>query len=248
MILSELSGEIAARLISQCIKHNSNVKARGVFALCFGIFLLSISWDRAECFPVSSITIDDFGFSISLSEKCLKFWPILLPFISGFLWFYERNDSRVYRERIRKLGGERNVQLISLFFTTLVFFIGAIISMVFMSKEVGKRVYFGDFIWPLVGIVVFGVVLNENFIEEKPGSAGNFTRKFFVNFVCILMMELGFYYSKISIWGFLVCCLLLGIAVKELNSSLHSKTRGWGLLDSLDSRGVIIMKSISLQR
>ncbi|CAL9238837.1 hypothetical protein ISN45_Aa01g000980 [Arabidopsis thaliana x Arabidopsis arenosa] len=60
-----------------------------VCVLFAGLLLLSISWDRVDCFPFSS-SVESWGFWIYPKENCLRIWPLLLPFLSGFLGCYEK--------------------------------------------------------------------------------------------------------------------------------------------------------------
>lgn len=219
MILAELSGNVAARFAFEGRDQNIGgyipnriSKVRGFFALFFGLFLLSVSWDRIECFPLSAYSVEKFGISVFPRDNCVRFWPMLLPFLSGFLGCFERisMDSGT----IRQLGRKR-VRLISLFFTTIVLFVPAVIS-VFMYETEGDSVSFGNLIWPLANTVVFGVLLSENYSDEKLASSKDFRREFLVTFLCTLVLEL-FYFAELSLWGLLLCGLLLYVAVRELD-------------------------------
>jgi zinc transporter 5/7 len=219
MILAEMSGNVAARFVAEgrdrsfgdLIRYRSS-KVRGFFALFFGLFLLSISWDRIECFPFSASLVEKWGVSVFPRENCVRVWPMLLPFLSGFLGCYERVSMNW--GTIRQLGRKR-VRLISLFFTTIVLFVPAVISML-MFKAEGDGVFFGNLIWPLANTVVFGVLLSENYSDEKLVSSKDFRREFLVTFVCTLVLEL-FYFPELSLWGLLSCGLLLYVAVWELD-------------------------------
>lgn len=75
-----------------------------------------------------------------------------------------------------------------------------------------------DLGWPLINTVVFGVILADNYGDEKAVLSANFRRDFAVTFFCTLVLEL-FYFPKLSLPGFLFCGLLLWISVRELGSS-----------------------------
>ena len=219
MILAELSGNVAARFAFEGRDQNFDgyipnriSKVRGFFALFFGLFLLSVSWDRIECFPLSAYSVEKFGISVFPRDNCVRFWPMLLPFLSGFLGCFERISMN--SGTIRQLGRKR-VRLISLFFTTIVLFVPAVIS-VFMYEAEGDSVSFGNLIWPLANTVVFGVLLSENYSDEKLASSKDFRREFLVTFLCTLVLEL-FYFAELSLWGLLLCGLLLYVAVRELD-------------------------------
>ncbi|PIM97405.1 Zn2+ transporter ZNT1 and related Cd2+/Zn2+ transporters (cation diffusion facilitator superfamily) [Handroanthus impetiginosus] len=219
MILAELSGNVAARFMGEgkdrsFINRNSigSSKVRGFIALFSGLLLLSISWDRIECFPLSHVNITSKGFSVFPSGNCLRIWPMLLPFLSGFLGCYERvlwnwGD-------IRELGQKR-VHLITLFFTTIVLFIPAVVSMLVFEAE-GDSISLSNLGWPLANTVVFGVLLSENCTDEKIAVSKDIQKEYFVTFVCTLVLEL-FYFPELSLWGLLICGLLLWISVRELN-------------------------------
>ncbi|KAI3474845.1 hypothetical protein Pfo_030156 [Paulownia fortunei] len=214
MILAELSGNVAARFMGEGKNRNSagSSKVRGFIALFSGLVLLSVSWDRIECFPWSHVNITNKGFLVFPSGNCLRIWPMLLPFLSGFLGCYERvlwnwGD-------IRELGQKR-VRLITLFFTTVVLFIPAAVSMLVFEVE-GDSISVSSLGWPLANTVVFGVLLSENYTDEKVAASKDIQREYFVTFVCTLVLEL-FYFPELSLWGLLICGLLLWISVRELN-------------------------------
>ncbi|XP_059643719.1 uncharacterized protein LOC132285546 [Cornus florida] len=241
MILAELAGNVSARFIAEGHSRNSDrvglSKVRGFFALFLGLFLLSISWDRIECFPLSSVNVDTFGFSMLPSQNCVRLWPMLLPFLSGFLGCYERVSMNW--GSIRELGRKR-VRLISLFFTTVVLFIPAVISM-FMFEAEGDSISIASLGWPLANTVLFGVLLTENYSDEKLVGSKDFQKEFLVTFVCTLVLEL-FYFPELSLWGLLICGSLLGVSVRELDP-IYSDYLELGLQSS-ESLTTIIMKPI----
>lgn len=244
MILAELSGNVAARFAFEGRDQNIGgyipnriSKVRGFFALLFGLFLLSVSWDRIECFPLSAYSVEKFGISVFPRDNCVRFWPMLLPFLSGFLGCFERISMN--SGTIRQLGRKR-VRLISLFFTTIVLFVPAVISVLMYEAE-GDSVSFGNLIWPLANTVVFGVLLSENYSDEKLASSKDFRREFLVTFLCTLVLEL-FYFAELSLWGLLLCGLLLYVAVRELDPVyLNYLELG---MESPESFSTLIMKPI----
>ncbi|KAK9272110.1 hypothetical protein L1049_002479 [Liquidambar formosana] len=244
MILAELSGNVAARFVTEGRNRNfgdrnrnKSSKVRGFFALFIGLFLLSISWDRIECFPLSSSIVDIWGFSVFPRENCVRFMPMLLPFLSGFLGCYERVSMNW--GTVRQLGRKR-VRLISLFFTTVVLFFPAVISILMYEAE-GDGVSIGNLSWPLANTVLFGVLLSENYSDEKLVSSKDFQREFLVTFVCTLVLEL-FYFPELSLWGLLLCGFLLWIAVRELDPAYLSYLESES--DSSESFTTLIMKPI----
>uniref|UniRef100_A0A2N9IN10 Cation efflux protein transmembrane domain-containing protein n=1 Tax=Fagus sylvatica TaxID=28930 RepID=A0A2N9IN10_FAGSY len=244
LILAELSGNVAARFAFEGRDQNFGgyipnriSKVRGFFALLFGLFLLSVSWDRIECFPLSAYSVEKFGISVFPRDNCVRFWPMLLPFLSGFLGCFERISMN--SGTIRQLGRKR-VRLISLFFTTIVLFVPAVISVLMYEAE-GDSVSFGNLIWPLANTVVFGVLLSENYSDEKLASSKDFRREFLVTFLCTLVLEL-FYFAELSLWGLLLCGLLLYVAVRELDPVyLNYLELG---MESPESFSTLIMKPI----
>lgn len=243
MILAEISGKLAARFIAEGKNHNfienkfGSSKVRGFIALFFGLLFLSISWDRIECFPLSSVNINKFGFSIFPGENCLRIWPMLLPFSSGFLSCYEQVSMNW--GSIRELG-RRHVRLISLFLTTVVLFIPAAISM-FVFEAEGDSISINNMGWPLANTVVFGVLLSENYTDEKPATPKDFQREYLVTFACTVVLEL-FYFQELSLWGLLLCGFFLWIAVRELESVYYSYLELG--VESADSFTSSIMKPI----
>ncbi|KAI4351521.1 hypothetical protein L6164_005885 [Bauhinia variegata] len=238
MILAELTGNVAARFIAERRNQNRNrsPKVWGFLALFSGLFLLSFSWDRVECFPFSSSTVDKWGYAVFPTESCVRIWPMLLPFLSGFLGCYER--SAMDWGTIKQLGHKR-VRLITLFFTTTVLFVPAVFGfLVFESEE--DSVSIGNLAWPLVNTVVFGVLLNENITDEKLLTSKDFQREFLVTFICTVVLEL-FYFPELSLWGLLLSGLLLYIAVRELDP-FQSDYLGDGSSESTTS---LVMKPIS---
>lgn len=219
MILAELAGNVAARFMAEgknriFTDRNSigSSKLRGFIALLSGLVLLSVSWDRIECFPLSHVNIVNKGFVAFPSSSCLRIWPMLLPFLSGFLGCYERVLSNW--GEIRELGQKR-VRLLTLFFTTVALFIPACVSMLVFEVE-GDSVSLSSLGWPMANTVVFGVLLSENYTDERMAASKDLQREYFVTFVCTLVLEL-FYFPELSLWGLLVCGVLLWIAVRELN-------------------------------
>ncbi|XP_022934233.1 zinc transporter 5-like [Cucurbita moschata] len=220
MILAELTGNVVARFLAEERNQatmgdrtrSRSSEVRGFLSLFFGLFLLSISWDRIDCFPFATSFIDKYGFSVLPRENCMRIWPMLLPFLSGFLACYERISMNW--GTVRQLGQKR-VRLVSLFFTTVILFVPAVISMIVFEAE-GKSVSLGNLAWPLANTVVFGVLLNENYGDDKLVSSKDFRSEFLVTFVCTVILEL-LYFPELSLWGLLLCGLLLCVAVRELD-------------------------------
>ena len=243
-ILAELSGNVAARFVAEGRNRNFGVrdrsglpKVRGFFALFVGLFLLSMSWYRIECFPLSSMIVDKWGFSLFPRENCVRVLPMLLPFLSGFLGCYERVSMNW--GTIRQLGRKR-VRLISLFFTTVILFVPAVVSILMFEAE-GDEFSIASLGWPLANTVLFGVLLTENYSDEKLVSSRDFQREFLVTFFCTLVLEL-FYFPELSLWGLLLCGLLLYISVRELDP-VYSNSLELGM-DSSESFTDSIVKPI----
>ncbi|KAI3985190.1 hypothetical protein MKX01_015124 [Papaver californicum] len=237
-ILAEFTGNVAGKFVFEGGKNHRGgegtnaSKVRGFLALFIGLFLLSISWDRIECFPIKGGV-----FMMIPGENCYRVMPMLLPFLSGFLGSYERVSMNW--GTIRQLGRKR-VRLICLFFTTIVLFFPAIISF-FLSNEGRDGVSILNLGWPLANTVLFGVLLTENFGDDsKLTSSKDFQRNFVVTFVCTLVLEL-FYFPELSLWGLLLCGFLLWISVRELAS--HSNFPELGL-DASESFSSTFMKPI----
>ncbi|CAK8532425.1 unnamed protein product [Lathyrus sativus] len=205
MIIAEFMGTVTARRF-QRNRRNCWVEIRGFVLLFSGLFMLSFGWDRAECFPLSRIGVDN----------CVRVWQLLLPFLSGFLACYEPCVSVDSYGSFKQLDRKR-VRLVTLFFTTVVLFVPAVIS--YFIYEAGEdSVSFGNLAWPLANTVVFGVLLSENcYSGDDLMSFNDSKREFLVMFTCTLILEL-FYYPDISLWGLLICGLLLYVAVRDLDS------------------------------
>ncbi|XVF16493.1 hypothetical protein REPUB_Repub10bG0035900 [Reevesia pubescens] len=150
-------------------------------------------------------------------QGCVRIWPMLLPFLSGFLSCYEKVSMNW--GSIGQLGRKR-VRLISLFFTTVMLFVPAVVSFYVYESEGGGRgnVSIENLGWPLVNTVVFGVLLSENYSDDddKLVSSKDFQREFVVTFICTIVLEL-FYFDQLSLSGLLLCGLLLYFAVRELD-------------------------------
>lgn len=241
MILAELAGNVTARFVlegkNRIFVTNSSSKWRGFVALFSGLVLLSVSWDRVGCFPLSNVNVSRGLFSLFPDNgRCLRIWPMLLPFLSGFLGCYERVLSNW--GNVRELGQKR-VRLVTLFFTTLVLLIPAVVSMLVFEVE-GDSVSFSSLGWPLANTVVFGVLLSENYTDEKVAGSKDFQREYFVTFVCTLVLEL-FYFPELSLWGLLLCGVLLWVAVRELDPSYDYPELG---TESSGSFSTAVMKPI----
>nr|XP_018622758.1 probable zinc transporter protein DDB_G0291141 isoform X2 [Nicotiana tomentosiformis] len=219
MILAEVSGNIAARFISDGKRLDlfdknqiRSSKVCGFIAMFIGLLLLSVSWDRIECFPLSSVNVTEMGFSILPRYSCIRIWPMLLPFVCGFLGSYERSFMNM--GSLREMG-RKQVRLVSLFFTTVMLFVPAVISM-FVFEADGDSISISSLGWVLVNTVVFGVLLSENFTDERAVSSKDFQKEYLVTYVCTVVLEL-FYYPELSLWGLLICGLLLWISIRNLN-------------------------------
>ncbi|KAI3716989.1 hypothetical protein L1987_68265 [Smallanthus sonchifolius] len=235
MILAETSGHFIAG--KNRLDRIGPDKVRGFFALFIGLLLLSISWDRIDCFPFSFVNLGKLGFSsfvVANREKCVRVWPMLLPFVSGFLSGYEQNWGTV------KELGRKEVGLISLFYTTIVLFVPAAISMLVFEAE-GDSVSIVGLGWPLANTVVFGVLLSENYADDRLMRLKDFRKEFVVTFVCTVVLELV-YYPELSLWGLLICGMLLWVGVMELDPvRVNSMELG---LESPDTFLILAVKSI----
>ncbi|TMW82603.1 hypothetical protein EJD97_005560 [Solanum chilense] len=219
MILAEISGNIASRFISEGKSRDLFDRNRirsyevcGFISMFIGLVLLSISWDKIECFPLSSVNVYELGFSLLPRYSCVRIWPMLLPFLSGFLGCYE--SSSMNWGSLREMG-KKQLRLVSLFFTTVILFVPAVISM-FVFEAEGDSISIYNLGWPLVNTVVFGVLLSENFTAEKPVSSKDLQKEYLVTYICTVILEL-FYFPELSLWGLLICGLLLWVSVRNLD-------------------------------
>ncbi|KAL3344664.1 hypothetical protein AABB24_023886 [Solanum stoloniferum] len=219
MILAEISGNIASRFISEGKSRDLFDRNRirsyevcGFISMFIGLVLLSISWDKIECFPLSSVNVYELGFSLLPRYSCVRIWPMLLPFLSGFLGCYE--SSSMNWDSLREMG-KKQLRLVSLFFTTVILFVPAVISM-FVFEAEGDSISIYNLGWPLVNTVVFGVLLSENFTAEKTVSSKDLQKEYLVTYICTVILEL-FYFPELSLWGLLICGLLLWVSVRNLD-------------------------------
>ncbi|OAY83863.1 Metal tolerance protein 12 [Ananas comosus] len=213
-ILADLAGALLAKAVSDAPRRRRRRAAaiRGGAALAAAVVLLSFSWDRVGCFPLSSSSPSP----PPPPEGCARVAPMLLPFLSGFLGFFER--AATSWGSLRQLGARR-VRLYSLGLTTAMLFFPALASFLLQEGDSGA-VSFSTLGWPLINTVVFGVILSENYNSDEKVlfSAKDFRRDFAVTFFCTLILELV-YFPKLSLPGFLFCGLLLWISVRDLGSS-----------------------------
>ncbi|XP_074320384.1 uncharacterized protein LOC141657144 [Silene latifolia] len=240
MILAEVSGNIAFRFWKdQDRDRDGHFKVRGFVFLFLGLFLLSVSWDRMNCFPLSRSNLDKFWSSsmVVADGNCLRIGPMLLPFLSGFLGCYERELRN--SGAIRLLGRKR-VQVISLFFTTAMLFIPAVINMLIFEVE-GGSVSVMNLSWSLGNTVLFGVLLNEWNSDEKLVNPKDSEKEFLITFVCTLVLEL-IYFPELSLWGLLICGLLIWVAIRQL-SGAFAKYVELGA-ESSETFSVMVMRPI----
>ncbi|PPS00071.1 hypothetical protein GOBAR_AA20595 [Gossypium barbadense] len=142
---------------------------------------------------------------------------------------------------IRQLG-RKKVRLISSFFTTVMLFVPAAVSFFVYESQGGGNISIDNLGWPLVNIVVFGVILSENFNDDdKLMSSKDFQREFMVTFVCTIVLEL-FYFKELSLLGLLLCGLMLYFAVRELDP-VYTSYIELGV-ESSESFSMSIMKPI----
>ncbi|PPD78512.1 hypothetical protein GOBAR_DD24561 [Gossypium barbadense] len=110
------------------------------------------------------------------------------------------------------------------------------------ESQGGGNISIDNLGWPLVNIVVFGVILSENFDDDvKLMSSKDFQREFMVTFVCTIVLEL-FYFKELSLLGLLLCGLLLYFAVRELDP-VYTSYIELGI-ESSESFSMSIMKPI----
>ncbi|WRX19926.1 Cation efflux protein - like 4 [Theobroma cacao] len=177
-----------------------------------------------------------------IREGCVRVWPMLLPFLSGLLGCYEKVSMNW--GSIRQLGRKR-VRLISLFFSTVMLFVPAVVSFFVYESEGGGggNVSVENLVWPLVNTVVFGVLLSENYSDDhhKLVNPKDFQREFVVTFACTVVLEL-FYFDELSLLGLLLCGLLLYFAVRELDPDYWSYLELG--MESSESFSMSIMKPI----
>jgi solute carrier family 30 (zinc transporter), member 5/7 len=130
---------------------------------------------------------------------------MLMPFLSGFLGFFEQNTSNW--AQLRQLG-KRRVCVLSLGLTTAFLFIPALV--IFFSSREDDLLSVSGHGWPLTNTVFFGVILGETHSseEKKANDAQEFRNGILLNFLCTLVLEL-FYYPKLSLAGFLLCGFFL---------------------------------------
>uniref|UniRef100_A0A1J3JBE4 Metal tolerance protein 8 n=1 Tax=Noccaea caerulescens TaxID=107243 RepID=A0A1J3JBE4_NOCCA len=163
---------------------------------------------------------------------------MLLPFLSGLLGCYEKVSMNWIE--IKQLDQKR-VRLYSLFLTTVLLFPLAIWSFLFSGRD-EVVVSIGNLGWPLANTVVFGVLLSENYNENRFSSSKKDSEKeFLVTFLCTIVLEL-FYFPELSLWGLLLCGLLLYVAVRELDS-VYSDYQEIGM-ESPESFSTMFMKPI----
>ncbi|CAA7409773.1 unnamed protein product [Spirodela intermedia] len=214
-ILVEFSGAIAARSISHSSGDGDGRRSSqivGFAALATAVLLLSRGWDRIGCFPMSSSSSSGDG-------ECLRILPLLLPFLSGVLGFYE--SSACNWPPLRNLG-RRRLRLVSLGLTTALLFFPALVGFIVSEGESGGGVAMGNLGWSLANTVIFGVVLAGNLAEIKlPPTVKDLRREFLSTLLCTSALEL-FYNPRLSLPGFLLSALLLWISVDQLASSSSS--------------------------
>lgn len=161
---------------------------------------------------------------------------MLLPFLSGFLGCYEKVSMNGVE--IKQLDQKR-VRLITLFLTTLLLFPLALWSFVFNGSVDEVGVSIGNLGWPLANTVVFGVLLSESYNDDKLLMKKDSEREFLVTFLCTIVLEL-FYFPELSLWGLLLCGLLLYVAVRELDSSDYQEIG----MESPESFSAVVLKPI----
>ncbi|XP_078182060.1 zinc transporter-like protein [Carex rostrata] len=220
-ILADLSGSLLARFLSA---NSSIFKSKyliGLISLTLTLLFLSWSWDRVGCFPLSNNNLS--------TEGCVHLASMLMPFLSGFLGFFEQNTFNWVS--LRQLG-KRQVRVLSLGLTTAFLFIPALLS--FLSSREGDLLSVSGLGWPLVNTVFFGVILCETYSgeEKKANSAKEYRKGILLTFLCTLVLEL-FYYPKLSLAGFLFCGFFLWISVLQLGPSPLNYTELGNLNDSV---------------
>eukprot|EP00268_Persea_americana_P040451 TRINITY_DN4017_c0_g1_i4.p1 TRINITY_DN4017_c0_g1~~TRINITY_DN4017_c0_g1_i4.p1 ORF type:complete len:960 (-),score=165.77 TRINITY_DN4017_c0_g1_i4:576-3455(-) len=237
-ILAEYSGNVAAKFIAEKGSRapgDRTQAVRGFASLVIGLFLLSFGWDRIGCFPLSSA-------SAGIDGNCVRILPMLLPFLSGFVGFFERASANW--GSLRQLGRKR-VRMISLFVTTLILFVPAAVSFIAVDEDRVSIRYLG---WPLVNTVVFGVILSENYGDDRVVFARDLQKDFLLTFFCTLVLEL-LYFPELALLGFLFCGLLLWFSVRELgSSSLNYPDLGSGSLETFSSTIVKPFRQILAER
>ncbi|KAK1316012.1 Metal tolerance protein 8 [Acorus calamus] len=160
---------------------------------------------------------------------------MVLPFLSGFLGFYWRSSNW---PQLRLLGRRRTRHL-SLGFSTVMLFFPALISFLVGERGGdGGGLFMNGFGWPLVNLVVFGVILSETSVDER--LSRDYRKEFLVTFFCTLVLEL-LYFPDFSLFGFSLCGILFWFAVVQLGSYMDVPELGF---DSPESLYAIIVNPV----
>ncbi|KAL2343432.1 hypothetical protein Fmac_004717 [Flemingia macrophylla] len=191
MILAELTGSVLAQAQPR------TPGPRALLFLSLGLLILSFGWDRIQCFP--------------FSPHCLSFFPLLLPFLAGFLSRYQLS---IGSSTLKHLGHKR-LRLLTLLFATLFLFPPALLTFSLSDSQHA----FPTLAWPLANTVVFGVLLNQSYGSHDDHRFSSFKhsqREFLFTFGSTLVLEL-FYFPELSLWGLLLSGLLLYLGVRDLD-------------------------------
>ncbi|KAJ4747621.1 zinc transporter-like protein [Rhynchospora pubera] len=228
-ILADLSGSLLARFVSTNSSIFKYKHLIGLISLTITLVFLSWSWDRVGCFPLSNNSL--------AAEGCVHLASMLMPFLSGFLGFFEQGT--VNWAPLRQLG-KRRVHVLSLGLTSAFLFIPALVS--FLSSREGDLLSVSGLGWPLVNTVLFGVILSETYSsseDKKLNSAKEYRKGILLTFLCTLVLEL-FYYPKLSLPGFLLCGFFLWISVLQLGPSPLNYAKLGNLDDSISLYSTIM--------
>lgn len=232
--MTDLSGALFAFSLFHAKIISRTRKLLGFVSLSIALFALSRSWDRVGCFL--------YGKNDNRSVDCGRVWGMSISFLAGFLGYFEKEAANW--GQLNQLG-RKKVKSLTLGFSTLMLFFPALFSFVIGNND---NVSVGDGVWrvgwPLVNTVLFGVLLSN--CEEKVGVNGggnDFEKEFLVTFLCTSVLEL-FYFTKLSLPGFLFNGLLLWVAHRELGGGSNSDNLEIGSNGSYESLYSMVMKPV----
>lgn len=219
-ILAEYSGAILGVLSAVLYGRRSHLwkKIGGLVAMLASFYLLSEGWATSTYSPFSWEDRDD---SEAQTEQSLGLKDMLVPIFAGILSALRRVIAR--RVSIKNQL-KRRLHALTIASATCFMFPIAMWDIIIGSPSGSSgRLPFST--WAFLSTILFGNILifyADSIAEERLHMVFSTPRHLMVAGACIIVMEIV-YKMDFSLFGFMICCLILGFGIYEATAVERGK-------------------------